>query len=126
MYSIYEVFPADHMNILHMLPASHLEDLVLLQHLSADVEGQVLAIHNALDKVEVLRDEVFTVVHDEHSPNVQLDVVGLLAGVKHVKGCPMHQHKFSQRHPLKSTQELTMLAAKQSCHKIIVVAASPF
>eukprot|EP00983_Pelagomonas_calceolata_P072370 1151686-Pelagomonas_calceolata.AAC.6 len=39
-----------------------------------------------LDEVQVLRDDVLAVVHDEHTAHIQLDVVQLLAGVKHVKG----------------------------------------
>ena len=65
----------------------YLEDLVLLQHLTGDVEGKVLAVNNALDKAQVLRDEVITVVHDEHTSHIQLDVVLLLLGVKQVKRC---------------------------------------
>ena len=65
---------------------TYLEDLVLLQHLTGDVEGQVLAVHNTLDKAKVLRDELITVVHDEDTSHIQLDVVLLLLGVKEVKG----------------------------------------
>ena len=38
-----------------------LEDLVLLQHLAGDVEGQVLAVNDSLDEVEVVRDELLGV-----------------------------------------------------------------
>lgn len=66
---------------------AYLEDLVLLQHLTRNVERQVLTVHDTLDKTKVLRDEVVTVVHDEHSTYIQLDVVLLLLGVKKIKGC---------------------------------------
>jgi hypothetical protein len=55
-----------------------LEDLVLLEHLAGDVERQVLRVHDALHEAEPLGDELLTIVHDEHPPHVQLDVVGLL------------------------------------------------
>ena len=55
-----------------------LEDLVLLQHLARDVEGQILAVHDALHEGQPLGDELLAVVHDEHPPHVQLDVVALL------------------------------------------------
>lgn len=55
-----------------------LEDLVLLQHLTGDVEGQVLAVNNALHKGQPLGDELLAVVHDEHPAHIQLDVVALL------------------------------------------------
>lgn len=65
----------------------YLENLVLLQHLARDVERQILAVNNALDKAQVLRDQLVTVVHDEHPSHIQLDVVLLLLGVKQVKRC---------------------------------------
>ena len=65
----------------------YLENLVLLQHLARDVERQILAVNNALDKAQVLRDQLVTVVHDEHTSHIQLDVVLLLLGVKQVKRC---------------------------------------
>ena len=58
-----------------------LQDLVLLEGLSGDVEWQILRIDDALDKAQVLWDELITVVHDEDSPHVQLDVVGLLPAI---------------------------------------------
>ena len=65
---------------------AHLQDLVLLQHLTGDVQRQILTVHNTLDKAKVLWDEVITVVHDEHTSHIELDVVLLLLGVKQVKG----------------------------------------
>ena len=38
-----------------------LEDLVLLEHLPGDVKGHVLAVHDALDEVEVLWDGLLAV-----------------------------------------------------------------
>ena len=38
-----------------------LEDLVLLEHLPGDVKGHVLAVHDALDEVEVLWDDLLAV-----------------------------------------------------------------
>ena len=36
---------------------------------------------------QVLWDELFTVVHDEHSPDVKLDVILLFLVLKEVKRC---------------------------------------
>jgi hypothetical protein len=69
-----------------MVPSqSYLENLVLLKHLTRNVEGQVLAVDNTLHKVEVVRDQILTVVHDEHTAHIQLDVVELLLLVKEIK-----------------------------------------
>ncbi len=45
-----------------------------------------LAIDNTLDKVEPFGNQLFAVVHDEDATDVELDVVALLALLKHVKG----------------------------------------
>lgn len=64
-----------------------LEDLVLLQRLTRDVEGEVLRVNDTLDKVEILWDEVLTVVHDEDTTDIELDVVALLLGLKEIERC---------------------------------------
>lgn len=38
-----------------------------------------------------LRDNLLAIVHDEHAAHVQLDVVQLFAGVKHVEGSTLGQ-----------------------------------
>mmetsp|Transcript_104845 Transcript_104845/g.254472 ORF Transcript_104845/g.254472 Transcript_104845/m.254472 type:complete len:300 (+) Transcript_104845:981-1880(+) len=64
------------------------QDLVLLQRLSGNVQGQVLRVHDALDHVEPLRHQFITVIHDEDTAHVQLNVVPLLLGLKKIKWCP--------------------------------------
>jgi hypothetical protein len=66
--------------------ADDLEDLVLLEGLTGDVEGEVLRVDDTLDEVEVLGDEVLAVVHDKDATNVELDVVALLLGLEEVEG----------------------------------------
>ena len=51
---------------------ARLQDLVLLQHLARNVERQVLAVDDALDKAQPLGDQVLAVVHDEHPAHVEL------------------------------------------------------
>lgn len=67
--------------------ADDLEDLVLLERLTRNVQGQILRVDDTPDKVEVLRDEVLAVVHDEDTADVELDVVALLLGLEEIKGC---------------------------------------
>jgi hypothetical protein len=55
-----------------------LENLVLLQRLTGDVERKILRVDDSLDEVEVLGNDVLAVVHDEDTTNVELDVVTLL------------------------------------------------
>ena len=58
----------------------------MLEHLTRDVEWQVFGVDDALDEVQVLGDELFTVVHDEDPADVQLDVVLLFLVLKQVEG----------------------------------------
>merc|ERR1711976_897094 len=53
--------------------------------ISGDVKREILGVNNTLDKVEILRDELLTVVHDEDSPDIELDVVLALLVLKQVK-----------------------------------------
>lgn len=63
-----------------------LQDLVVLEILSADVEREVLGVDDTSDEAEILGDQFLAVVHDEDPPDVELDVVFLLLGLKHVEG----------------------------------------
>lgn len=65
--------------------ADDLEDLVLLERLTRDVEREILRVDDTLDKVEVLGDEVLAVVHDEDATDVELDVVALLLGLEEIE-----------------------------------------
>ena len=64
------------------------QDFTLLKHLTRDVQWEIFRVYNTLDKVEVLGDDVLTVVHDEHSTYIQFDIVLLLLVLKEVKRCP--------------------------------------
>jgi hypothetical protein len=69
----------EHFNaLLYQVLADDLEDLVLLKNFTRNVQWQVLRVDNTLDEAEPFWDNVFTVIHDEHTSDVQLDVVSLL------------------------------------------------
>mmetsp|Transcript_54409 Transcript_54409/g.86543 ORF Transcript_54409/g.86543 Transcript_54409/m.86543 type:complete len:301 (+) Transcript_54409:1263-2165(+) len=72
----------------------HLQDLVLLQHLTRNVQRQILRIHHTLNKVQVLWNEIFTIIHNEDTPHIQLDVVALLL-LEQIKRCPAGKEKKS-------------------------------
>jgi hypothetical protein len=71
--------------LLHQVLADDFQDLVLLQRLARNVEGQVLRVDYALDEAQPLRDQLLAVVHDKDAADVELDVVGLLARVEQVE-----------------------------------------
>ena len=63
-----------------------LEDLVLLEELSGNVEGEVFGIDDTLDEGEVVGDEFVAIVNDEHSSDVEFDVIFFLLGFEEVEG----------------------------------------
>ena len=85
--------------LLDQVLADDLEDLVLLEGLTRNVEGQIFRIDDTLDKVEVLGDQILTVVHDEHAADIELDVVALLLGLEQIEGCA----EIAVRHGLETT-----------------------
>ena len=63
----------------------------MLEHFTADVQAQVLAVHHAPDEAEVLGQQILAVFHDHHTGGIELQtplevfgivVVGCLAGNK--------------------------------------------
>jgi hypothetical protein len=57
----------------------------LLKSLTGDVKGKIFRVDDTLDEVEVLRDEVFAIVHDEDAANVEFDVVALFLTLEEIK-----------------------------------------
>src|SRR3569833_1192315 len=64
----------------------HLHDLVLLERLAGQVQGQVLRVVDTLDESQPLGDQVRSIVRDEDAADVQLDVVLGLLGLEQVEG----------------------------------------
>lgn len=64
--------------LLDKILANNLENLVLLESFARDVQREILRVDDTLDEVEVLRNEVLAIVHDEDTANVELDVITLL------------------------------------------------
>jgi len=65
--------------------ADDFQNLILLESLTRDVQRQVLRINNTLDEIEVLGNEVFTIVHNENAADVEFDIVALFLGLKKVE-----------------------------------------
>ena len=64
---------------------------VLLEHFPGNIEGEVLGVHEAADKAEIIRQQVFTFIHDEDPGGIELqpplevlgvEVIGHLGGDK--------------------------------------------
>ena len=60
----------------------HLQLPVVLEDLTADVQREVGGVHHALDKAEVVGQQVGTLVHDEHTGGVELQSLLVLPGIE--------------------------------------------
>merc|ERR1719326_1195646 len=81
--------------LLHQVLLDHLEDLGALEHLTGDVEGEVLRVHDALHEGEVLRDELLAAVGDEDTTHVEFHVRLLLGGLELVEGSTLGHEEDS-------------------------------
>ena len=71
--------------LFHKVLTDHLEDFVLLKRLTGDVKRKVFRVNDALNKVKIFRNKVLAIVHDEHTADVELDVVSLFLGLKQIE-----------------------------------------
>ena len=60
------------LDLLLNAPGNDAQLTVVLEHFPADVQGQILTVHNAPDEAEVLGQQILTVLHDHHAGGVQL------------------------------------------------------
>ena len=51
--------------------AHQLELVILLQRFTADVQAQILAVHNALDEAEIVRQQIAALLHDHNAGGIQ-------------------------------------------------------
>ena len=54
---------------------------VVLQHLTADIQGDILGIHHAADEAEVVGQQLLTVIHDHHTGGIKLQAAFEILGV---------------------------------------------
>ena len=81
------------LDLLFQCIVDQLELVVLLQHLAADVQAQILAVHNALDEAEVIGQQVCALFHDEHAGCVQSQTLLILLGVEIIGAMAGHEQQ---------------------------------
>jgi hypothetical protein len=86
--------------------ADDLEDLVLLQGFSRDVERKILRVDNTLDKVEVFGNEIFAVIHDEDTADVKFNVVAFLLRLEEVEGSALGDEDYGLKFELTLNREV--------------------
>ena len=93
VFSIFTDFLEEFKAFLGDVLLDDLKNLVVLEILPADVEGEILGVNDTPDEAEIFGDEVFAIVHDEDPPDVELNVVALLAALEEVEGSPLGDEK---------------------------------
>jgi len=78
VFSVLSNFGNELNDLLDKVLFNNFQDLVLLQELSGNIEGQVFRVDDTLDEVKVIGDEFLAVVHDKDSSNIELDVIFFL------------------------------------------------
>ena len=77
--------------------ADDLKNLVLLKSLTGDVQRQVFRVDNTLDEVEVLGNNILTVIHDEDTADIELDVVALLLRLEEIEWSTKSKLEFKNK-----------------------------
>ena len=70
---------------------NQLELAVMLQHLTADVEGKILAVHQTPHKAEIIGQQVGALFHDKNAAGIKLQALFVAGGV--VIHCGMCRNK---------------------------------
>ena len=70
------------LDLLLNVPGDDGQLTVVLQHFPADVQGQILTVHNAPDEAEVLGQQILAVLHDHHAGGVELQAPLIVLGVE--------------------------------------------
>ena len=74
------------LDLLFQRVAHQLELVILLQRFTADVQAQILAVHNALDKAEIVRQQIAALLHNHNAGGIQGQTLLVLLGVVVVGG----------------------------------------
>ena len=66
---------------------------VVLQRLTRDVEREVLRVNDAADEIEVVGQEVFALVHDEHVGAIKRETLLEVLAVQVIRGAARHEQQ---------------------------------
>ena len=81
------------LDLLFQCIVDQLQLAVLLQHLTADVQAQVLTVHDALYKAEVIRQQVGALFHNQHTGSVQSQTLLVVLGIEIVGAVAGHEQQ---------------------------------
>ena len=81
------------LDLLFQCVMDQLQLAVLLQHLTADIQAQILTVHNAFYKAEVIRQQVSALFHNEHTGSVQRQTLLVVLGVEVVGAVAGHEQQ---------------------------------
>ena len=70
------------LDLLFQTAGNQLELAVMLEHFTADIQRQVLRIHQALDKAEIVGQQVGALFHNHHAIGIQLETLFIFPGIE--------------------------------------------
>jgi hypothetical protein len=65
----------------------------LLECLARNVEREIFRVDDTLDEVQIFRNQILAVVHDENVADIKLDVVVVLLCLKEIERLHYSAHK---------------------------------
>ncbi len=89
----------------------------MLQGFSRNVERKILRVDDTLDEVEILGNEIFTIVHDENAADIKFDVVALLLRLEEVERSVLWDEDYSLKFEL--TLDRECLTARWSSKSLV-------
>jgi hypothetical protein len=72
-----------------------LENSVLLEGLSGDVQREIVGVDDTFDEGKPFWDEIFAIIHDEYSSDVEFEVVLLLLVLEEIERCSLWDEEES-------------------------------
>jgi hypothetical protein len=82
---IFSEFLEEFQALLDKVLADNFKNLVLLEHLTGNVQRKILRIDNALHEVEIIGNDFLAVVHDKDTTDIKLHVVLLLFSFEEIE-----------------------------------------
>ena len=74
------------LNLLFQTLGDELQLMVVLEHFTGDVQGQIFAVHQAPNEVEVVRQQIRALVHNQHAAGVELKALFVILSIVVVGG----------------------------------------
>jgi hypothetical protein len=56
-----------------------------LKEFSRNIQREIFGVDDTFDEGEIIRDQVFAIIHDENSSDIEFDIIFFLFGFKKIE-----------------------------------------